>query len=330
MLKPIFGVATEGGINKLSPLDEALPNGGPNNYKNHQLLKLDGLKRPGISLNATLLDEENNLYWGMGKGFTVLPGNYDSDSESVPVVQLNGIKLNQEFMDFQNPREGIESVFARTYDNVMPFSNLPVDPEFPFSLNHLTFDFSGIEWTAPHKIVYQYKLDGYDEDWSQIDKTGLADYRNLPADEYVFQVRSKGESGKWSKPYSYAFIIKPSIWDTLAARITYVVVFVLMIYGYGKIRTRRLEQQRKLLQQMVNEKTEELVFKNEEISKNANALKSLNQKLNSANENLEQIVKDRTAELQKINDQLLQYSFDMAHKVRRPLANILGAAQTKC
>jgi signal transduction histidine kinase len=62
---------------------------------------------------------------------------------------------------------------------------------------------------------------------------------------------------------------------------------------------------------------EEIQSQNEEISAQAEEIRGIN-------ENLEQIVKDRTKELETKNRALQEYAFINAHKLRRPVASILG------
>jgi len=42
------------------------------------------------------------------------------------------------------------------------------------------------------------------------------------------------------------------------------------------------------------------------------------------NQNLEKLVESRTKEIRLKNEQLMRYSYDNAHKVRGPLARIMG------
>lgn len=62
---------------------------------------------------------------------------------------------------------------------------------------------------------------------------------------------------------------------------------------------------------------EEIQSQNEEISAQAEEIRGIN-------ENLEQIVNDRTKELETKNKVLQEYAFINAHKLRRPVASILG------
>ena len=64
-------------------------------------------------------------------------------------------------------------------------------------------------------------------------------------------------------------------------------------------------------------KTEEIQAQNEEIMAQAEEIQGIN-------ENLEMLVKQRTAELEKKNKALEEYAFINAHKLRSPVASILG------
>jgi len=38
-------------------------------------------------------------------------------------------------------------------------------------------------------ILYSYKLDGFDNDWSKWDKVSYKDYTNLPFGKYTFMLK---------------------------------------------------------------------------------------------------------------------------------------------
>ncbi|MEQ8810798.1 MAG: hypothetical protein RIE59_17130, partial [Imperialibacter sp.] len=51
------------------------------------------------------------------------------------------------------------------------------------------------------------------------------------------------------------------------------------------------------------------------------------EEVNSLNSQLEKLVKDKTAQIRKQNDLLVQHAFANAHHIRGPLARILGLAR---
>lgn len=68
-------------------------------------------------------------------------------------------------------------------------------------------------------------------------------------------------------------------------------------------------------------------LQNEEIRSQSEELHSLNEQLAMINDNLEQKVHNRTQQLEKQNSQLTEYAFYNSHKLRGPLASILGLIQ---
>lgn len=67
-----------------------------------------------------------------------------------------------------------------------------------------------------------------------------------------------------------------------------------------------------------------LQISNEEIQAQSEEIYSQAEEIRVINENLEEIVKERTKELEKKNAALEEYAFINAHKLRSPVASILG------
>ncbi len=67
-----------------------------------------------------------------------------------------------------------------------------------------------------------------------------------------------------------------------------------------------------------------LQLSNEEIKKQNEEIKAQGEEIKGINENLESLVRQRTAELEKKNKALEEYAFINAHKLRSPVASILG------
>lgn len=67
-----------------------------------------------------------------------------------------------------------------------------------------------------------------------------------------------------------------------------------------------------------------LLQKNEEIESQANQLYTLNKHLHQLNTSLENRIKERTSILEKQNKVLAEYAFFNAHRLRAPVASILG------
>jgi ligand-binding sensor domain-containing protein len=188
--------------------------------------KEDGLKGEDFFLNSVLLDKKNRIWWGTGKALSMMDMNLFFFNNKEPQIQLDQISLNEKFVDYNNIQsdssESGEQLKKINFSGVARFHNYPINLALPHDINHLTFQFSAIDWYAAHKIQYRYKLEGLDKDWSSLTSDNKADYRSIPFGKYIFKVKAIGSAGKWSKSFEYPFEILPPWWQT---RWFYLLVF---------------------------------------------------------------------------------------------------------
>ena len=99
--------------------------------------------------------------------------------------------------------------------------------------------FTALEYNAPGDIVYQIKLEGFDNEWKTLPLNNrLATYTNLNYGKYVFKVRAALPEME-SIERSLVIIIHPPFWLTWWAKLIYACMVVLMIcYVYITVKNR--------------------------------------------------------------------------------------------
>lgn len=115
------------------------------------------------------------------------------------------------------------------------------------------------------EVKYSYKLVGYENNWSAWSSETSRGYTNLNEGKYTFLVKAKNIYGLESEIAQYQFTIKPPWYKTIFAYIIYLILAVFFIVIIVKIYTRRLEQEKIRLEQIVKERTLEVVKQKEEI-----------------------------------------------------------------
>ena len=236
---------------------------GKATYSIIQYVKNDGLKGLDFYVNSVCLDSKNRIWWGSGKGLTMLDLNKHTTAQNPPVVYLKQLDINEQFVDYRNISDSLGNEIE--FNGVQRFENFPLNLELPYDQNHLTFHFAGIDWAAPHKIHYSYKIDGLDVEWSQPTKEAKANYRNLPYGNYIFKVRAIGESGLWSEAFEYKFTIHPPWWHTWWARPLYALATIFLLFSFVRWRTAKLKQRQKELETEVDNATKEIREQKEEV-----------------------------------------------------------------
>lgn len=211
----------------------------------------------GVECNSgAFLMEKNRMWIGTIKGVSIYQPQYDELNVKKPRLHLLEIKLNYELVSWTD-----------LFPEIKVENNIPKNLELPYYLNNLAFDYIAIDFINPEKIVYQYKLEGFDNDWRKITKETSVSYTNLPAGDYVFKLKSLNSDGVWSDVYSYSFRIKVPFWRSTWFFIILIPSILIGIYIFILIRTRQLNKTKRKLEETVRLRTMELNRQKNELEK---------------------------------------------------------------
>jgi signal transduction histidine kinase/ligand-binding sensor domain-containing protein len=84
----------------------------------------------------------------------------------------------------------------------------------PPGLHRLEIRFAGLSFTAPQRVQYRYKLNGYDHDWVDAGNRRVAYYTGIDPGEYRFQVRAANNDGVWNDAgATLQLIAQPYFWQ---------------------------------------------------------------------------------------------------------------------
>ncbi|HRH70826.1 MAG TPA: ATP-binding protein [Flavobacteriales bacterium] len=179
---------------------------------------------------------------------------------------------------------------------------LPEGLQLNYRNNRVSFEFVGVETARPEALMYQYMLEGYDEQWSAPSLGNVATYGNIREGDHTFKVKARSPSGEWGAPLEYRFTVLPPWYRTWWAYIGYVILAGSVIIFIIRRRTAVLKAQRDKLERTVSQRTEELRLKKEEADEQR-----------------------RRAELsEKAKERFLA---NMSHEIRTPMNAIMGMSE---
>tara|TARA_R110002020_G_scaffold303939_2_gene519523 strand:+ start:161717 stop:164518 length:2802 start_codon:yes stop_codon:yes gene_type:complete len=115
--------------------------------------------------------------------------------------------------------------------------------DLPNAVNTLRFQFSLPNYDKLNKAKYSYRLSGFSNSWSNWDHNDNAVFKNLPAGDYTFEVKSKS-GGSSSNSVKYAFSIAPPWYLTTTAIATYIILFIVVILVVHRLYTGYYRKQR--------------------------------------------------------------------------------------
>lgn len=128
---------------------------------------------------------------------------------------------------------------------------LPANQSFKHNQNNLSFTFTGLYYSNPEQVQYQYKLEGYNKDWvSTKDRT--ASFAQLPPGDYTFKVRSSlnTDFGNASEAI-YSFTIAKPFWRTWWFILLTIATLGALLYWYIKSREANLKNVERLRQEKI-------------------------------------------------------------------------------
>ncbi|MBC7925986.1 MAG: hypothetical protein H7039_10055 [Bryobacteraceae bacterium] len=115
--------------------------------------------------------------------------------------------------------------------------------QLPAGAQRITLSYAGLGLSAPARIRYRYKLEGFDHRWSEPTNGREAVYTNLGPGTYRFRVIASNRVGVWnSREASAEFEIEPAIWQTLWFRSAAGLGCLALAIGLYRFRLHQLTQ----------------------------------------------------------------------------------------
>ncbi len=252
------------------------------NYYN----KEDGLMHPDC--NLLNFDSNGNIWLSGAGGIYVFNAGQTKLNTKETKTYITQISLFFKDVDWAK------------YSNEIDDNGLPLDLKLNYEENHLTFKFIGINLLAPTKVLYQYKLEGLDKDWSPPVNKSEADYSSIPPGTYTFMVKSCNNDGLWNKtPQSFVFTITPPFWKTAWFYAICALVLLAAFYFFVRSREKKLQREKVILEQKVDQRThqlkqafEQIGVKNKEITDSINYASKIQVALLPSQEDLRSLAKD--------------------------------------
>ncbi len=257
----------------------------------------DGLQGNSFKPNACYKAPNGTMYFGGTNGFNVFHPDSIKDNPHVPPVHLTGFQI------FNNPVAIGENSPLRKEISELEEIRLTYDQSV------VTFEFAALNYTLPQKNQYAYMLEGFDARWNEIGNRRTTTYTNLDPATYVFRVRGSNNDGVWNtEGTSIVLHIAPPFWLTWWFKVLVGAFIATCFVAFYKIRVSVIKQQRKRLQQLVEQRTRELELASEEERK--------------ARKEAEKARSDA----EKANKAKSVFLATMSHEIRTPMNGVIGMA----
>jgi diguanylate cyclase (GGDEF)-like protein len=329
-------IATQKGLNLYIPETQSFKHFGSEN----------GI--PTSLIRAIEDDETGHLWLTTNKGLSKLNPltgevtNFDSYNGLLGAnYYANGIVKAGNETIFTNSQKGIEYFSVSNIEKNNSEYNLvltgfnkmghPVKLKTPYSyvtdieLSYLdyffSFEFSVLDFYAPNKNLYAYKLEGYDDNWIDIGNRNIVSFTNLDGGTYKFLVKATNSSGQWGEELlSINLHVSPPPWKTWWAYSLYLLITIVGLFATINFRTR-------IQQTEITRQKQFVLALEEKVTQKTASLNTQTQDLIAANKKLEILTyQDGLTGLfnRRYFDERLKTETVRHFREKQPLSLILG------
>ncbi len=108
----------------------------------------------------------------------------------------------------------------------------------------ITLGYSGLSLSVPARVRFKFRLDGFDQGWSEPTEAREAVYTNLDSGSYRFRVIASNSDGVWnSTESSLEFKIEPVFWQTWWFRLSTLIALAIVALAFVRLRFLKLTKQ---------------------------------------------------------------------------------------
>ncbi|MGA2118733.1 MAG: response regulator [Bryobacteraceae bacterium] len=180
----------------------------------------------------------------------------------------------------------------------------------PPGRGELEFVYTALDFDAPAKLLFKYKLDGFDRDWVEAGSRRTAYYTNIPPGKYRFTVIAGNSAGIWnSTGASFDFTLEPHFYQTIWFYSLSALSVLALLAAAHILRLRQSDHREKVLTQRVDERTREL---REEIEEREQVERALIE------------AKEAAERASRVKSEFLA---NMSHEIRTPMNGVLGMTE---
>lgn len=102
---------------------------------------------------------------------------------------------------------------------------------FKAGIKRFEFKYTALSFTAPGRVRFKYKLEGFEKKWMDGGTDRRVSYTNIPPGDYTFRVTACNNDGLWNEQGAFlSFYLSPFFWQTIWFQFLLLAAFAVLSY----------------------------------------------------------------------------------------------------
>ncbi len=214
----------------------------------------DGIQAKEFSQHGYFKTKSGKILFSGSNGFNYFNPDSIIDNNYSPEIQIIDFKISNQSVKI---------------DSIILFKHITLTDKIKLKYNQrdISFEISALHFENPSKILYSYKLEGYDKEWKTTTANNrIINYTNLDAGEYTLYIKATNCDLVWSENIKTIDIqIVPPFYRTKIFYVFSIVFLIAIVFFVMKIRELKLKKDKEILEAEVKKRTLEIEQQKEEI-----------------------------------------------------------------
>ncbi len=289
----------------------------------------DGIQSPEFNFEAYYKSNDGEMFFGGINGFNSFYPKDIKTNKYIPPVYITNLKLLNRDVNVKN----------NSSENSILDSSIFVKKEITLSYkeNIFSLEFASLNYFAPYKNRYEYKLKGFNNEWKPVSaKQRSVTYTNLDPGKYVFEVKASNNDDLWNPvPAKIEINITPPFWQTVWFRISSILLIAGMIFLFFQSRIKKVNEEKikqenfskQLIESQENERKRIAGEMHDSLGQSLLIIKN-RAVLGLQNSNNEKDIEEHFSEISSIASDTLKEVRQISHDLRPYQLDRLGLTDT--
>ncbi len=206
-----------------------------NNY-----FESDGLHSNAFEENCGV-EENGKIYAGGLNGFTIINSKLFSANKQSPHLYFGNIDIRAKSQNIS-----VKDLFLKSIT-------------IPNDVLQTTISFTGLNYSNPNRVTYQYKIEEISNKWIDIGTQNFVNLIGLSPGTYNLQVKSANENGVWNKqPIKLTLLFLPKWYQTWWFKLLVLATVVAILYAIYLYRVKQIKIQQQIRRDIANDLHDDL------------------------------------------------------------------------